>query len=109
MIKDIGEIGMSHSDDANIPINIWLVRIGESEEYYSTGYRWQLSASNYMPRKSRLSEDSYLVISDNREELTDLIQKHIIPLYENALNKLQGMIKGTNDSLYYWDKSDNID
>ncbi|MEK7493850.1 MAG: hypothetical protein AAB630_01700 [Patescibacteria group bacterium] len=56
-----------------------------------------------MPRKCAVVEGSYEAVSDKKEELVELIQRHILPLYEAAVKKLQTICDGGAQDLYYWD------
>jgi hypothetical protein len=102
MFENKGEISIEECDDANIPVNIFITTPEENKENGETE-KWTLHADNFMPRKGRCGgETSYHIEADTREELNTLIAKYIIPLYISALNKLNGMAKGTFTHLYYW-------
>lgn len=108
--EDRGELLIEDCDDANIPVSIFLSEIEDSDreeaasagEPYNPNHRWVLRADNYMPRKGRASESAYEITAPTREALVEVIKKFIIPLYQIALANLEGIIAGTNDSLYYW-------
>lgn len=85
------------ADDANIPVNIWLYKEEEEEDI------WRLKADNYMPRRNCVATDAYLAESKDRKELTDLIEIYILPLYKTACKKLEKMVTGEEDNLYYWE------
>lgn len=42
--------------------------------------------------------NSFLIQADTKEEIMELVQKHVVPLYEVALNNLKTV--GAN---YYWE------
>ncbi len=96
MIESTGEMQLEDCNDMNVPVNIFIDR--EEEE----GNRWVLTADNFMPRKQRVNDGAYRTIADDREELSELIKKHVLPLYEAALNNITGMISGESAKLYYW-------
>lgn len=89
-------------DDANIPVDIWLHTLTEDDTEYTDGFRYKLTASNYMPRKQRIEEEALSIISDNKEELQALIKEKIIPIYQKAIDVLNKMVDGTTNNLYYW-------
>lgn len=91
MIKDIGGMGFEEANDANIPVCIFISEPSESET------AWELTANNYMPRKNWISEGEYKYQADSRQELYDLVQKFVVPLYRTALEQLT-----KNGELYYW-------
>jgi len=80
-------------DDANIPVDIWL-------SYENLA--WNLRASNYMPRRGRVSEEGIDIRATTREELAEIIKNQIIPLYETALKQLNLIVEGKAECLYYW-------
>lgn len=107
--KNVSDLSIEGANDANVPVDIWIKQVtkdNKDEYLYVQVGSWVLNASNYMPRRARLSEggDGYLVEADTREELVELLKKHVLPLYKNALAKLEGMITGTCTHLYYWDE-----
>ena len=100
MVEEKGEIPFSGANDLNIPVNIWLLETkGEDGKKDGT---WTLRANNFLPRKDRVETDMYEAVSEKREELVDLIKKHILPLYETAVKKLQAVCNGTGNELYFW-------
>ena len=118
MIENVGELEIESANDANIPVDIWLYPYKEAIENgceydgeQNTENLWVLSANNYMPRKAGLGGDGSYVIWGTVEELRELIRKHILPLYEVAVEYLKGMIEGRvnqegkqiYDGLYYWE------
>jgi hypothetical protein len=120
MIFEVGELSIKYANDANIPVDIWLKKLddkNEQAEKYPWNERpeeaqsctWCLQADNYMPRRSGLGgENSYLIFADTLEELQELVRKHILPLYQTAINILTNMASGNEPcKLYYWSKSDS--
>lgn len=89
-------------DDANVPVDIWLDELSDESEHYKDGYRYQLRASAYMPRKDSVYTGAFEVISDNKEELQLIVKNEILPFYETARNILLDMIAGKAECLYYW-------
>jgi hypothetical protein len=90
MITNNGDMSIEECNDMNIPVNSF---IGPKEDG-----KWEWSADNFMPRKGWCTEDAYSLEADTKEEIMELIHKHIVPLYEAALNNLKTV--GAN---YYWE------
>jgi hypothetical protein len=87
VLEDMGDLQITDCDDANIPVNCFL----SNEDG-----NWVWTASNFMPRKGYVSEDGYKLLASTKEEILDLINKHVTPLYERALAKIK------TGELYYW-------
>jgi len=105
LLKTIAQHGDCEfpGDDANIPVNIFLVEISDdSEQMYPEGHKWRLTADNFMPRKGHAGDSAYEATAPTREALAELIRTQILPLYEVAVLNLKMMVAGTNDFLYYW-------
>ena len=94
MLRDMGEMPIESADDANIPVVCFM------HEPDGENGLWSWSAVNFMPRKERCGE-SYKLEADTKEEIMDALQKHVIPLYEVALENLKRF--GEN---YYWERKD---
>jgi hypothetical protein len=101
--KDLGELSVDDADEANVPVDIWLVPDPDNPG------GWRLRANNYMPRRGRLSgEDSYDARSESREVLVALVHKHWLPLYQAALKTITEL-KPDNENkayLYYWEQGE---
>lgn len=102
------------ADCSNIPVDIWLTTSEPNDTIYNENGdeviipKYKLKASNYIPRKACVGENVFVAYSDNLKELQQLLKDHVIPLYKDALNKLE-YISNTNEvndntNLYYWDK-----
>ena len=93
MIRDIGEIPIDDADDANIPVNCFMVPPDIE------GGVWRWTALNYMPRRNRCSSysDSYILEADSKEEILRAVRKYVTPLYFAAFHNLWS--SGEN---YYW-------
>ncbi len=100
MIESLGECNVQTMDDANVPVDIWFK--SPDCDYNKHPGKWTLTAGNYMPRKGRVSQEAYCFVADTQEELSALVEEHIIPLYLAAINILQRMATGKPTSLYYW-------
>ena len=101
--EDLGECSITNADDANIPVDIWL-KPEKDDEDKPTG-KWILKASNYMPRKGRLSgEEGYKAVASDRQVLVDLVHKHWLPLYQTAVKVLTELKQDERgiSYLYYW-------
>lgn len=93
--RNDGEMELSNADDANIPVNIFITWDEDMKE-------WSLTADNFMPRRNRAVDNVYVYRGDDPEELRGLVKKYVLPLYEIAVAKLESMIEGKEESLYYW-------
>lgn len=94
MLRDTGEMPIESADDANIPVVCFL-----HEPDRKNGL-WTWSAVNFMPRKERCG-GNYKLEADSKEEIMNALKKHVIPLYEVALENLKQ--HGEN---YYWERKD---
>ena len=87
----ISELPLSGANGANVPVNVSIEQIEETT--------WELAADNYQPRRCSIVIGCYVYRAETKEELLELVQKYIIPLYRVALEKL-----GKEGELYYWNK-----
>ena len=78
-----GEIEIERCDEANVPVNSFLLPPDDE----CTQWRW--IADNFMPRKARVASDQYEIRADSQEPLMEAVQKHVVPLYEAALDNLK--------------------
>lgn len=99
MIESHGDLGVECINDANVPVCIWFH--GPEHRWNTTG-QWSLRASNYMPRKEKVVEGAYIFTADTKEELSELVEKHILPLYVKATDILRQMVAGKLTNLFYW-------
>ena len=90
MIIQTGSMKIEHANDANIPVVIFL------SEPETEGYNWSWDALNFMPRKERLG-GSYSIQATSKQEILDLVNRYVTPLYEIAANNLK-----TTGENYYW-------
>lgn len=90
--EDIGEIPITEIDDMNIPIICFISPPDENEDK-----KWHWTAENYVPRKSRIINDMYEIIADNKKDILNAVRKYVVPFYQTAIRNLK--IKG---ELYYW-------
>ena len=90
--EDKGEIPLDQCDEMNIPVVCFLSKPTDSNP------KWRFSASNFMPRRESVVQSQYNVEADTKEEIIELVNKHVVPLYEAALNNLK--LLGQN---YYWE------
>ena len=100
-VEKVTELSFDDVDNANIPVNIWLVE-EEDDDGKKTGY-YELSAGDYMPRKERVVEGLFKVRSKDIRALRKIVKEKIIPLYQTALVQLEAVASGKSDNLYYWD------
>jgi hypothetical protein len=100
------------ADSANVPVDIWLTKINPGDlaykDHYEKGFRWSLRCSMYLPRKAMVWGETIEHLATTREELVELLQKHVIPLYETALKGLNNIVAGKQESLYYWDAEEDV-
>jgi len=107
-ILDVGDIPLRECDDANIPVNIFVMPLdperGRDGTYYERGYRWLLRADNFMPRKEMCGDGAYRVYARTRDELVAYMHEHVTPWYEAAAEHLRGAEPDKDGvfSLYYW-------
>lgn len=104
MIEDRGELEIDAFDDANVPVDIWLTKLDldSDDEEVAEGFTHVLRIGNYMPRKARVEGGSCEIFADNKEELQALVKDKVLPIYNKAIAKINGIIDGSNISLYYW-------
>jgi len=84
-------------NDANIPVHCFLFEDEDEDEKLTGLYRW--IASNYMPRKSMISDEDEYQIIDTKKNIQDFIKRRVIPLYKAAIHNLE-----TSCELYYWEQ-----
>lgn len=114
----LGEEELSGCDDANIPCNIFITEVTEDDledlmgelqgrDDVPEGWKpkWKLTADNFMPRKG-LWDGANKYVADTKEELTDLVKEHVLPMYKIAFDAITAMSEGKRDSFYYWTKDD---
>lgn len=104
MIEEKGEICFGEANGMNIPVDISLAMTACEDTSAQDG-TWTLSASVYQPRCNRVSTNTFIAISDKREELVELITRHVLPLYETATHQLRDICAGKAENLYHWTKS----
>lgn len=92
MLRDTGEMSLADMNDANVPVVCFL-----SEPDRENGM-WTWTARNFMPRKQYCGS-SWKLEADTKEEIMEALRKHVIPLYESALENLKE--HGEN---YYWER-----
>ena len=95
-VMDMGEIPITECDDANIPVVCFLHPPGDDEGFQD---KWTWTASNFMPRKEVVGR-GYKLVADTKEEILELIHKHVAPLYAIALSEIW------TGTLYYWHHRD---
>lgn len=94
--EDQGEIEIAEADDTNVPVNIWLQKNDESPW-------WNLTASNYMPRKGYISDGAFDATGE-RDALAAVVRDVWLPLYRAAVASLEEMVSDpAGGSLYYWE------
>lgn len=92
MIRDTGEMSIESCDDANIPVVCFMNKPDRENGM------WSWTAVNFMPRKERCGA-SYKLEADTKEEIMEVLRKHVIPLYQVAFENMRDT--GYN---YYWMK-----
>lgn len=98
MIAEIGELRLDECDSANIPVSIFYDQETFENEETGDQFSWKVTAENYMPRKSRVSNDAYCVVGQSKEELVEYVRKYVKPLYEIALKLIND-----GEDFYYWE------
>ncbi len=117
-VYSFGELDVSSINDMNVPMNIFITEqtFGSfTEDYQYSPYDdrdaeesnenilnddivYVLTAGNYTPRKEHMSGSVYRFMSTDKQELVNIVQKYIVPLYEAALTNLKN-----NSTNYYWE------
>lgn len=93
MMENNSDFGIDDFDDANIPVDIRLEKLGD---------KYVLTASNYMPRKDAICEGVLGISSNNKQELMDIVKDKFLPIYEKAVQALIDISEGKREDLYYW-------
>lgn len=93
-------MGFNHADDANVPVDIWLMPRDDG--------KWILYASCYQPRRMQVLEHAFEFVADTRAECVKVLQEHVIPMYVLALNELHRIAAGATNHLYYWHETSSI-
>ena len=83
-LNNFGEMEFQAANEMNVPVNIHLER-NDGNHYDIPNDHWILIADNFMPRKARVTDRAYGVSAPTREVLVILVQNHILPLYQIAL------------------------
>jgi len=86
MVTDKGEMKIEDCNDMNVPVSSFLIAPGEPD---NKSEKWQWIASNFMPRKSIISDGAYDIEADTKEEIMEAVRKYVVPLYVNALVNLK--------------------
>jgi hypothetical protein len=115
MIESIGDLDPDIADNANVPVNVWLMQITENgagdslcrSDADPDWATWVLTADNYMPRKARVTQDAYRIVATSREELAAIVRDSWMPLYELAAGVMREICEGTQTHLYYWERDDS--
>lgn len=111
-------------DDANIPVNIFITKLSESEiemlgkedSYFEeegeekpihTWAKWRLTFDNFMPRRGLSTDENPYYLASTKAELLEVVETKILPMYERAYNALEMMVEGKRDTFYYWTEEDN--
>ena len=100
-IEQNGELEFENADDSNIPVSIFVREIDAQEDGDGKFY-WEVTADNYMPRRGRCADGAFNAKAETREEIAELLRVNVLPLYETALAKLNKIIEGKAENLYYW-------
>jgi len=96
-VLDLGDIPITDCDDGNIPVVCFLCGPDENYDEGQCRGKWVWTASNFMPRREMVGS-GYKLAADTKEEILELIHKHVVPLYAAALQGIQ------SGKLYYWKK-----
>lgn len=103
MIKEFGDVTTADFDSANIPINLFITKTKVKGKI-----KYKLTYELFMPRKGTYDGGS-VVVADTREELQQLIQEKVLPLYKIAFDAVTALVGGTRDAFYYWVEKDDPD
>jgi hypothetical protein len=110
MIIELGEVSFTAADSKNIPVNISVHLVNDSDVWASpelSEYKgwWMAVAANYTPRKECVYSDAYMAVCPSRGELVAHVQQHARPLYQYALNAIDDLDQTNEDGysgLEYW-------
>lgn len=118
-VFSFGNLDVSSINDMNVPMNIFITEqnFGSfTEDYQYSPFDdpddpdetieniknddivYVLTAGNYTPRRETMSCSAYRFMSTDKQELVNIVQKHIVPLYEVALTNLKN-----NSTNYFWE------
>jgi len=87
----MNRIVFEEADGMNIPVRV-------SIDYDEGKRKWYLRADNYMPRRCYVAGGEYYAEADTEGELIELVRMNVLPLYKNAVKKLE-----KTGRLTYWD------
>ena len=118
-VFSFGESDISEINDMNVPMNIFITEHSfrsfteefpyfpfddyfeadeSNENIKNDDIVYVLTAGNYTPRRETMSCSAYMFMSTNKQELVNIVQKQIVPLYEAALTNLKN-----NSTNYFWE------
>ena len=80
-------------DECNVPIEIRLRLIEDST-------LWELTWTNFMPRKNSTGAEGRLVGSE--ADLRSFVREFMLPLYTAALANVFAIANGDGKSQYFW-------
>jgi len=89
--QNTGEVDIEQADDANVPINSFLIEPDDESQ------KWRWNADLFMPRKGYVMAEAFGIEADTKEEIIQLVNRIVIPLYEAALANLKA-----EGQCYYW-------
>ena len=102
MVVNIGSMFITSIDAMNIPVNVFLSESCEADGELPG--KFVLSADVFQPRRQSIVHSAIRCICDTREEAARLVSDLIEPLYRIAHARLERMISGEDDMLYYWEE-----
>ena len=118
-VFSFGESDVNEINDMNVPMNIFITEHSfrsfteefpyfPFDDYFEADESnkniknddivYVLTAGNYTPRRETMSCSAYMFMSTNKQELVNIVQKQIVPLYEAALTNLKN-----NSTNYFWE------
>jgi hypothetical protein len=94
-IIQVGELDWNDANSSNIPVSISLDKDKDV---------FRLMAANFMPRRDLVRPGVWEFECSSKEALLAKVKEHWQPLYVQALNKMQQLLDGKQDNVYYWSK-----
>ena len=122
-VYSFGELDVTSINDMNVPMNIFISEhtfssFTEEFQYFpfddlddpdesiedikNDDIVYVLTSGNYTPRRENMAGSVYAFMSTDKQELVNIVQKHVVPLYEAALTNLKN-----NSTNYYWEVNKN--
>ena len=101
-VFSFGECDVNEINDMNVPMNIFITEQSfrsfteefpyfpfddyfaadeSNENIKNDDIVYVLTAGNYTPRRENMAGSVYAFMSTDKQELVNIVQKHVVPLY----------------------------